>query len=260
MPTGSLTLRTVMEYFTSRGSTVFAAALDLSKAFDSVNHGKLIKSLVEVGVPGWIVNVTVNWYSKLYVAVRWNDALSQFFQVKSGVRQGSILSPALFNVFINVLVVRLRVSGFGCHINSVFLGCILYADDIILLSASVYGLQQMLNVSYRCMSDLKLTFNCNKSMCVKIGRSFKSSVDDMDIGDGTIGWCSSFKYLGIKFNTGPTLKIDTDVIKRKFYASCNTILSNSINQNELVRLQLVESYSLPILQYCIGAVKCLKTK
>jgi len=44
-------------------------------------------------------------------------------------------------------------------------------------------------------------------MCVKIDPSFKSSVSDKHLGNGTIGWCSSFKYLGINFNTDPTLKI-----------------------------------------------------
>jgi len=51
------------------------------------------------------------------------------------------------------------------------------------------------------------------------------------------------------------MKVDIDVIKRKFFASCNTILSNCTGQTELVRLSLVESYCLPILQYCCDAYK-----
>jgi len=51
------------------------------------------------------------------------------------------------------------------------------------------------------------------------------------------------------------MKVDINVIKRKFFASCNTILSNCNSQTELVRLSLVESYCLPILQYCCAAYK-----
>lgn len=51
------TLRTVVDYFTSRGSTVYAAALDISKAFDTVCHTKLLKTLWNAGVPGWIILV-----------------------------------------------------------------------------------------------------------------------------------------------------------------------------------------------------------
>jgi len=69
-----LTLRSVMDYFISRGSGVYAAA----QAFDTVCHAKLFQCLVDNGVPGWIVLVTENWYSKLCVAVRWIDAISGF--------------------------------------------------------------------------------------------------------------------------------------------------------------------------------------
>ena len=57
-----------------------------------------------------------NWYSKLCVAVIWLDAISEFFNVKSGVRQGSILSPRLFTVLINIVIVKLKDSGVGCSI------------------------------------------------------------------------------------------------------------------------------------------------
>jgi len=108
----------VVEYFNVRGSSVLATALDITKAFDTVKHSLLFRSLIQAGVPTWIVLLIVNWYSKLSVAVRWNGAISRYFAVKSGVRQGSILTPSLFTVFINVLIVRLRESGDGCIINN----------------------------------------------------------------------------------------------------------------------------------------------
>jgi len=105
-----------------------------SKAFDTVCHTKLFQCLVDAGVPGWIVLVIENWYSKLCVAVRWIDAISGFCNVMSGVRQGSILSPRLFTVLINIVIVKLRDNGVGYSINNIFLGCIRYADDMIVLS------------------------------------------------------------------------------------------------------------------------------
>ena len=55
---------------------MFAAALDVSEAFDTVSHRHLFESLTKSGIPMWIVNVIVNWYSKLSVAVRWNSTVS----------------------------------------------------------------------------------------------------------------------------------------------------------------------------------------
>ena len=96
--------RTTTDHFAERGSNVYAAALDVSEAFDKMNHYKLFVSLIKAGVPVCFVQLLANWYSKLFVAVKWNVSLSYWFSVSSGVRQGSVLSPALFTVFVNVLL------------------------------------------------------------------------------------------------------------------------------------------------------------
>jgi len=129
----------------NKGSLVFLASLDISKAFDKVNHYKLFSALLTAGIPVAIIDVLFDWYSKLHSAVRWNNVISTSFIVGSGVRQGGCLSPAIFNVFINMFIQTLRKLNTGCHVSGMFVGCLLYADDIILISPSVNGLQEMLD-------------------------------------------------------------------------------------------------------------------
>ena len=90
----------------------------------------------------------MNWYSKILIVVKWNGSYrySSACSLKSGVRQGGVLSPILFNIYINYLINSLSLSDLGCHINGVYIGCLVYADDIILLSASVAHLQMMLDM------------------------------------------------------------------------------------------------------------------
>jgi hypothetical protein len=181
--------------------------------------------------------------------------MSVYFKVNSGVRQGSILSPALFNLYINRLILDLRVCSSGCHVNNCFIGCIFYADDILLLSASVGGLQELLNVVCdQSVSDLSLKFNCAKSFCIAFGQNYDTSISDMKLGNNTIGWSTSIKYLGLSLFSGLSVVVDDSIIRRKFYASCNAILSNSVGQSDLTRLFLLETYCLPILCYCTMAI------
>ena len=74
--------------------------------------------------------------------------LGDLFAVLCGVRQGGVLSPALFALYVDDLVSQLRDSGYGIHVGSLFVGCVLYADDIVLLSASCDGLQKLVNILY----------------------------------------------------------------------------------------------------------------
>ena len=129
---------------------------------------------------------------------------------------------------------------------------ILFSD---LLSASIDGLQKMLNVCSTVATEIHLTFNCNKSACLDFGPNWRNAVTDMYFSGSSVGWTSSYKYLGVTLLSGPQFKIDTGVIRRKFYASSNTVLVNSFRQDDIVRLHLVESYCLPVLQYCWPAIK-----
>ena len=81
------------------------------------------------------------WYGNLQCQVKWNNTLGESFAVLCSVRQGGVLSPVLFAVYDNDLIPELKRSGYGIHVGSLFIGCVLYDHDIVLLSASCYGLQ-----------------------------------------------------------------------------------------------------------------------
>ena len=176
----------VTDHFISKGSSVYASALDISKAFDKIDHGKLFLSLSDAGLPSLILKILINWYEKLFVCVRWNGYLSSSFRVNCGVRQGGKLSPYAFNCFINLMITKLKSNNIGCSIGSIYLGCFFYADDIILLSASVRGLQNMLDTVFETSCLLSLKFNCGKSHCIAFGPSLNLKFAKLMLGNELI--------------------------------------------------------------------------
>ena len=85
-------------------------------------------------------------YEEQIAWVRWGDARSRSFGMVNGTRQGSVLSPALFSVYMDDLLVRLRKSGVGFHLGGVFCGVAGYADDLLLLAPSRSAMEQMLQI------------------------------------------------------------------------------------------------------------------
>ena len=109
-----------VEHYTRDGSTVNIACLDMSKAFDRVNLYGLSIKLMKLHVPKSFISIILDWYGKVFVSVKWNNSLSAPRQLLAGVRQGGVLSPSLFNVYINDILVNLQQSAFGCHVSGKF--------------------------------------------------------------------------------------------------------------------------------------------
>ena len=80
-----------------------------------------------------------------------------------------MLSPTLFNLYIDRLLVTLKNSGLGCHINGTYMGALSYADDITLSSPSVYGLNKMMNICSDFATNNFINFNAQKLFVLNMG-------------------------------------------------------------------------------------------
>ena len=83
------------------------------------------------------------WYTNQKVCVRWGNVYSDYFGVSNGVRQGGILSPFLFNLYMNDLSDRLNKLKIRCCINGIVVNHIMYADDLVLIAPSVAGMNKI---------------------------------------------------------------------------------------------------------------------
>jgi hypothetical protein len=259
-PSSIFTLRQIVNYYNERGSNVYIASLDAAKAFDSVNHFKLFSALLKKGLPFWFVDIIANWYLKLSVVVRWNGFNSGVLRILSGVRQGGVLSPSFFNVYIDSVINRLRTSSLGCYYYCCYVGCIMYADDILLLSASVIDLQHMLDLCGSEGNELGITFNIKKSHCLVIGPKCNLNVATMSINGITLTWVDKISYLGIVIAKDKHFTVDSTPKRRNFYSSVNRIFNRSHMLSDMAKLYLTEAHCLPIIMYSLESLSLQNTQ
>ena len=162
-------VRKTVDHFSSLNSTVNLCALDISKAFDKVNHVKLFTKLMDRNIPINCIQLLSCWYAKSTICVRWGASFSHFVFLEAGVRQGSSLSPKLLALFVDDLLVSLKSSGVGCYIKSFCFNAVMYADDLLLLSISITHLQKMITICVDVLGACDLEVNAKKSCCLRIG-------------------------------------------------------------------------------------------
>ena len=132
-------VKETVQYYLNGGSIVYAMLLDASKAFDRVQFIKLFRLLLSRGLCPVIYRLIATLYPN-------QTSFLETFWISNGVKQGGVLSPILFGVYINSLLDKLEHSLAGCYIGHVFMGPFGYADDIILLAACKKSLCVLLDI------------------------------------------------------------------------------------------------------------------
>ena len=139
------------------------------EAFATVWHEGLFIKLHNKGLPMRMWHLLHTWYKKSSCSVAWNNATSASFPICQGVRQGAILSPLLYSIFVDEFLDLLFTSGLGVRVNSIYIGAPMYADDLddaddlALIAESPQELQAMLNIVHSYAGKWRYNLNASKS-------------------------------------------------------------------------------------------------
>ena len=154
------------------------------------------------------------WYSNLRASVRWNSVTGTPFHVSRGTRQGSLLSPMLFNIFIDQLLRTLRSTNAGVRLGHHHSNSFAYADDISLFSATVPGLQQLIDLCEDFARKWRFTFSRSKSKCTVIGKYNATPSPEWLLGSHTMATVDHVDILGVGFHSnGDTTQYVEERIK-----------------------------------------------
>ena len=259
------TQRTVLGFllfliYIKRGSNVFVSFLYFSRAFDTVSHCSLFLKLMDRNVPLCFLMIIMFWYTNMQYNVKWCSSVSDFFDVLCGTKQGGILSPDFFALYINDLIIALKRLGVGCHIIKRFIACILFAVDMTLIAPTRQAMQQMLDVCAEYCSKFCLRFNVSKTKVMIFGKLSRSPLlpAKISLQGVLLDYVPSCKYLGFHIVSHTHLKMSINEDLCRFFASANSILNGMVKPKENVLLQLLFSNCIPRLTYG-AAVKDLNS-
>ena len=230
---------------------VYGAAMDMSKAFNMVEWGELFRTLLDRRVDLIFLRLILFIYSNQQCDVKWSGKYSSRFAVSNGVRQGGVSSGIFFAVYIDKLLVILRESGLGCHVNGIFFGAMIFADDIFLLSASRNGLQAMVNICQSFVESKNLKFGTNadpaksKTKCIVFSKKTKANFKPANImlnGD-ELPWVTQVKHLGHMLQADNSMKVDIAQKRGAFIGKMNSLLQEFHFVNPDVMIKLMNTYT-----------------
>lgn len=258
------TLQSIIQNYKQKHKKVFAAFIDLKKAFDTVWRVGLFYKLLKQNVPKKIFNIIHSMYDNTNCKIKFFNGLSKPFKSERGVKQGDVLSPILFNFYINDIVntFESKPNTKPVIIENVSINILLYADDIVILSEDEQGLQNCLNELFQYFSNWKLELNVNKSKVIVFNSNGKTFLNKFTYNNSIIETVQQYCYLGIilRYNGNYNLATSSLMEKaRKAYFKLKKTIT--INNSCKLLEKLFDCLICPILLYCSeiwGAVCAFK--
>lgn len=243
-------LRTIIEKFKADRSKLFVCFVDFSKAFDTVLHPAMLVKLNKIGISGNFFAIIQDLYKNTSFCIKTKNNLSDSVQLNVGVKQGDNLSPNLFKIYINDLPLIFNQSDDPISLGSTQISCLLYADDLILMSSTKAGLQSCIDkLSDYCTMNC-LTVNLKKTQTMVFGRG-KPPKLDIYFRNHLIEQVDKYKYLGLIFSANGDFNISQEDLSkgalRAYFKLPKCCDSHSIRPKSF--LHLFDHTIKPILLY-----------
>ena len=224
--------------------------MDFKSAFDTVWRKALLYKLIKNGVCGTFISVIDSMYSNVLYRVKIDGMLSSPIQSNVGVKQGCVLSPLLFNVFLSDLPEIFTYECDPVRISDIEINCLMFADDLVLMSVSATGLQKCLCKlqQYRDTWCLEINIDKTKVMIFNKG-GHKISRYQFKIYETVIDIVQQYCYLGIIFSSCGSFKRACNLLYDKALKAFYMLKQIQPHNNVKIAFSLFDALVLPILSY-----------
>ncbi len=253
-------LRCLMDKARSKSEKLYACFVDFKKAFDTVPRAQLWEHLHQLGIRGAFLSALISMYRNVQACVQTpTEGLTPLFCCSLGVKQGCPLSPTLFGLYVDSLESLLMHNIHMTHapeLDGVKIPCLLYADDIVILSRAPIGLQASLDMLHTFCDRQGLTVNLKKTQVVVFNdRSHLAtylSNEQFQYMGTQLDKVEQYCYLGIIFHRKADFKAAVEVLavaaRKAMFGMMRRCATMGITNSQL-KCQLFDTLVQPVLSY-----------
>jgi hypothetical protein len=247
-----------------RPKPTFVAFIDITKAYDRVWRDGLWYKLLQSGIKNKMWRILRKIYAHVESCVLLGESRTEWFDIEVGLRQGCLLSPILFLIFLNDLVEEINKLGKGVKCGAKRVSILLFADDIVLLSETKEGLQIMLQVVHEFSLKWRFKFNFDKSGVIIFNNKLTQPLvygkcnkvctcgNHWVFGNNLIQQLLVYKYLGVELDNCLTFKTFKERILLKARCNMGRIYAMGIKSGHLSvkgSINLWQALVRPILEF-----------
>lgn len=248
-----LTLKSVIDKYLQKSikHRLHCCFVDFKAAFDSISRKELFYKLLKLEIGGTFLASLRAMYGNVNFAVKTDGKVSEYFKSNLGVKQGCTLSPLLFNLFIADLPLIFDHNCDPAILNDSKLSCLMFADDLIIMSQSASGLQNSLNNLEKYCTEWGLEVNLSKTKILIFTPSSRilKSVDFHYRGQ-IIEIAREYCYLGINITLNGSFNPATTRLATQAKRALFKLSQIDIRRNVEIAIHLYKSLVLPIAFYC----------
>ena len=237
------TLRMLAERALEVQQDLYLCFIDYTKAFDTINHEKIIHHLERLNIDGKDLRIIKNLYWEQTANVRYESELGEPVKIRRGVRQGCVLSPDLFSLYSEYIMRSIQGQP-GINVGGSIINNLRYADDTVLIATNEEELQAILNIIDSESEAVGLGINIKKTETMVISRKQEIPKCKIILKGEALKQVSSFKYLGALVSTDgrSTQEVKVRVAQaKKAFTDLSKILTNK-RLSLKTRQRVLETY------------------
>ena len=237
------------------GKKVHITFLDVTKAYDKAWADGIMYVMEKEGIKDATWKIIRKLNENLKAQVETKHGTTREITMKDNIRQGGVLSVMMYAVLMDEIAKEIERKELGVEITpGKKIGCLLWMDDVVLISEDSGEMQEMLNITHQAAVRFRLKFGSEKSKTMRIGKHQGTETNNLKLGEMELEECKKYKYLGVIISEKGNMEEHIEETRRKIQGAYNTMMSiaGSVNLKGIEMRtiwKIVRASIIPIITY-----------